>query len=249
MEKIVLQKFIADSGLCSRRKAEQMIRDGRVKVDEKLAELGMKVNEKNKVEVDGQKLNSDKKLIYIKLNKPVGYTCTNREFKNEKNIFNLVKVEERLFAVGRLDKDSHGLVLLTNDGELTNKLTHPRYGHEKEYVAQVTSNPPMPTAGRASKLQITRILGELKKGIDVGEGDGIAKVQDIKYLGNNKFKVVLAQGKKRQLRRMFKAVDCDVVDLLRVRIGDIELGDLEEGAWEEIKYADNTQIINADLRG
>jgi len=236
---MVLQKFIASSGLCSRRQAEGMICDGRVEVNGHPAELGMKVNEQDKVVVDGQKISIGSKFVYIKLNKPIGYVCTSRQFKNEKNIFDLVIVKERLFAVGRLDKDSRGLVLLTNDGELANKLTHPRYGHEKEYVVQVTSNklqiPSNKKQDAKNKEQITKILEKFKKGIDVGEGDGIAKAQDIKYLGNNKFKVILGQGKKRQIRRMFKILGCDAIDLLRVRIGNIELGNLKEGKWEYVK--------------
>ncbi|MFA5318624.1 MAG: pseudouridine synthase [Patescibacteria group bacterium] len=224
MEKVVLQKFIADSGLCSRRKAEDLIRIGKVKINGHVAELGMKAGEEDEVIVDGNKIIINNRKIYIKLNKPAGYTCTNRKFKGEKNIFELVDLKERLFAVGRLDKDSRGLVLLTNDGELTNKLTHPRYGHEKEYIVEV----------ECSKLKVESIVKQIEQGVDVGEGDGIAKARDIKYLGDNKFKIVLGQGKKRQIRRMFKALGCDVIDLLRIRIGKFELEDLKEGEWEYI---------------
>jgi len=220
-KKTVLQKFIADSGLCSRRKAEELIRVKKVKINGKIAELGMKAGLEDKVEVDGRPIKINNKKIYILLNKPAGYTCTNRKFKGEKNIFELVDIKERLFVVGRLDKNSRGLVLLTNDGELTQELTHPKNRHEKEYITQVTSN----------KLQITKLLDLFKEGVDIGGEDGIVKVKNIEYLGNNKFKIILTQGKKRQIRRMFKTLDCEVLNLLRVRIGKFKLEELEEGEY------------------
>jgi len=230
--KIVLQKFIADSGLCSRRKAEGMIRDGRVVVNGYPAELGMKVDKEDRVAIDGKKLNTGSKLVYIKLNKPAEYTCTNRQFKGEKNIFDLIKVEERLFAVGRLDKDSRGLVLLTNDGKLTQKLTHPRNQHEKEYITEVYS-PKL--KGDLTEKQVESIIKQMKQGVDIHEGDGNIQALDVEYLNNNKFKVVLIQGKKRQIRRMFQTLGFTVKDLIRTRIGKIKLGNLKEGEWEYIK--------------
>jgi len=132
-----LQKAIAESGYCSRRAAEDHIREGIVTVNDKVASIGQTVTEDDEILIDGKPLKSQSKKIYIALNKPEGYTCTNRFFKGEKNIFDLVDVNERLFVVGRLDKNSRGLVILTNDGEYTQKMSHPRYHHEKVYEVTI----------------------------------------------------------------------------------------------------------------
>lgn len=242
---IVLQKFISDSGLCSRRQAEELIRQGKVFVNGEKAELGYKVDtelvESGKLIVEtrhgaskNKKIELANEKIYIKLNKPKGYVCTNAEFKGEKSVFDLLpaSVETRrgasLHSVGRLDKNSRGLVLLTNDGELTQKMTHPKFEHEKEYIVEISN----------SKKQDTNyndIVLQFKRGINIGADDGIVRVQDMKYLGDSKFKIILTEGKKRQIRRMFRMVGCEVVDLVRTRIGDIRLGNLAEGKWEYIK--------------
>ena len=226
--KIVLQKFIAESGYCSRRQAEELIRNKKVTVNGEVAELGVKVDENDEVKVRGKKIVLNKEKIYIVLNKPKGYTCTNRQFEGEKNVFDLVKTKERLFVVGRLDKDSRGLVLLTNDGDLALKMTHPRYEHEKEYIAEIF---------KFSNFQIfkpERIVKEFIEGVDIGDGDGIVRAKKVQYLGENKFKIILTEGKKRQIRRMFEAVGCEIKDLVRVRIGKIELGNLAEGKFKKI---------------
>jgi pseudouridine synthase len=254
MNKLVLQKFIAESGLCSRRKAEELIRAGKVMVNNKPAELGMKVGENDEVLVYGKKITLANEKIYIILNKPKGYTCTSRKFEGEKNVFEIVKnlptspqpssykgegERERLFVVGRLDKESRGLVLLTNDGDLTQKITHPRYEHEKEYVVTI----------KDFQLKITNdeILKKINNGIDIGEGDGVVMVKQIKLLNFDKknylikYSIILTEGKKRQIRRMFKALDCHILDLVRVRIGAINLGGLKEGSW---RYLTSEEINN-----
>ncbi len=234
-KKIILQKFIVDSGHCSRRQATELIRSGRVKVNGKVAELGQKVLLNDKVQVGEKILKIEIEKIYIILNKPVVYTCTNRKFKGEKNIFDLVENKNRLFAVGRLDKDSHGLVLVTNDGDITELITHPRYEHEKEYVVQLRI--------KNEELKIKEIASDLLKGIDISEGDGMVKAKEIEYLGQGKFKIILTSGKKRQIRRMFKALDLEVVDLVRVRIGSIELGELKTGEWRHLKKDEISRLL------
>ncbi len=230
--KIVLQKFIAQSGLCSRRNAEEMIRSGKVTVNNQPAELGMKADESDDVRINGEKIILHEEKIYIVLNKPKGYTCTSRKFEGEKNVFELVKSYERLFVVGRLDKESRGLVLLTNDGDLAQKITHPKYEHEKEYVVTVKD-----FQLKASNDEIVR---KIKNGVDIGEGDGIATVKQIKLLNFDKkqflikYSIILTEGKKRQIRRMFKALDLHILDLARVRIGTINLGGLKEGGWRHL---------------
>lgn len=217
MARRVLQKFIADSGYCSRRRAEELIADGRVKVNGAVAEPGRKVDEKDKVQVDGRPLSSPSSKIYIKLYKPAGYVCTNRRFAGEKNVFDLVQVKERLFVAGRLDKDSRGLVVLTNDGEWVNKITHPSFGCEKEYHVQV------------SRLDAD-ILRSLRKGVDIGD-EGVVRVKKVEKMDDHTIKIVLEQGKKRQIRRMLSAGGVKVKDLKRVRIHNIGLEELQEGEW------------------
>jgi pseudouridine synthase len=235
--KIVLQKFIAESGYCSRRQAEELIRLKKVLVNNEPAELGMKVDEGDEVKVNGRKLALSKEKIYIILNKPKGYTCTNRQFEGEKNVFELVDVAEKLFTVGRLDKDSRGLVLITNDGDLTQKLTHPKFEHEKKYIIKIQNlkiNPEHSGQNDNLKLKIDGIVKKLMKGVDIGDGDGIVKVKDIKYIGDNNFEIILTEGKKRQIRRMFRAVGCEIKDLIRIGIGSLSLGNLAEGRWRKV---------------
>lgn len=238
---IILQKYIAQSGLCSRRQAEELIRRGQVTVNGAKAELGMKADEGDEVRVRGKRIILAKKKIYIILNKPKGYTCTNRKFPGEKNVFELFKTKERLFVVGRLDKESRGLVLLTNDGEMTLRLTHPKFEHLKVYKVEITPNKYFNINGETkrnwklsasqARREIGKLVIKLEQGIDIGEGDGLVRVKRAKYLGDGNFEIVLTEGKKRQIRRMFKALEYEVADIKRTAIGGIELGDLPEGKW------------------
>ncbi len=223
---MLLQKYIAQSGYCSRRKAEELIKQGRVTLNGKIAKIGDKVNKGDQVIIQGKKIKLPKEQIYIILNKPKGYVCTSRKFKKEKNVFDLLPIKEKLSLAGRLDKDSRGLVLLSNDGDLIQKLTHPRYEHEKEYIVKIKNE---------QNLSQSIIMEKFIKGIDIGEGDGIVSAKKIKFLGNNKFRIILTSGKKRQIRRMFKALNCKVLDLERIRIGNIKLGKLKKGEWKKIK--------------
>ena len=223
--KIVLQKLIADSGYASRRQAELLIRDGQVQINGQLAFVGDRADSAiDVVSIRGKRLNPVVEKIYIKLNKPVGYTCTNRRFKGEDNIFDLVDLKDRLFAVGRLDKDSHGLILLTNDGALTQELTHPKFQHDKVYEVVV----------REEALNGAAINRSLIAGIDIGEGDGLVKAKSSKYLQNNSFIITLSEGKKRQIRRMMAALGLTVSDLKRIDFAGIKLGGLKEGAWAHL---------------
>ncbi len=223
LEKI--QKIIAESGLCSRRAAEKLILSGHVKINNKTAKIGDRAMGASNILVNDKKLPLFGNRTYILLNKPVGYVCTNKKFKNEKSVLGLIDAKERLFVAGRLDKNSEGLVLLTNDGQLCLELTHPRYGHEKTYLAEV----------RASHgLSRDAIIRKFQEGIDIKYGDGVVKAEKIRYLGENKFEIVLREGKKRQIRRMFEALACDVVSLRRIKLGKAELGDLPLGKWKKV---------------
>ncbi|MCF7845396.1 MAG: rRNA pseudouridine synthase [Candidatus Pacebacteria bacterium] len=219
---VVLQKFIADSGYCSRRKAEELIREGIVKINSEVAVLGTRVDDGDEVVVNGRKIEKESKLLYIALNKPKGYLCTNKTKKGEKSVFSLVKRRERLFVVGRLDKDSRGLVILTNDGYFTYRLTHPSFSHEKEYLVEVSKN------------INEEVVEKMKKGVDIGEKTK-AKAKEVERIGNKKYRVILGEGKKRQIRRMFEVFNCTVFDILRVRIDKYKLGNLKESEWRFIK--------------
>lgn len=221
-----LQKFIAGSGITSRRKAEELISAGRVFVNgKKIKELGTKIDpQHDKVTVDGHLIPNITAFRYIALNKPTGVTCTRAQYKNEKTVHDLVPGSRDLVIAGRLDKDSDGLVLLTNDGELVNKLTHPRYQHQKEY--EVTTPKPLDAS----------MLNQLRRGIRLEEGR--ATFDSIDEVRPNLYRVILHQGWKRQIRRMFGHVHNDVLRLHRIRINRLAIGDLKPGEWREVQRAD-----------
>ena len=233
--KIVLQKAIALSGFCSRRKAEVLIENNEIKINGQIAKKGDKVDlKKDKIEIRGKKLSSQPEAIYLMLNKPRGYTCTNRRFPNEKNIFDLLPNKERLFAVGRLDKDSRGLVLLTNNGDLAFKLSHPSFEHKKEYQVKLKE-----------KVEKPKLISEkFIKGIDIGENDGIVKAVGAEYLQNNIFIITLSEGKKRQIRRMFNYFKLTILDLKRISLSGIFLGNLEEGKWRNLNKKEIEYLLN-----
>ncbi|MFA5771016.1 MAG: pseudouridine synthase [Patescibacteria group bacterium] len=222
---VVLQKYIADSGHCSRREAERLIRAGKIKLNNRVAELGSRVEMGDRVSIGNKGLYAKQENLYIALNKPVGYVCSNRKFENEKNIFDLISLRDKLFVSGRLDKESHGLVFLTNDGVLAQNLSHPSFGHEKEYEVKVDRD----------DLDPDEVIRKFRKGIDIGEGDGYVRAKFVEQISNNRFRIVLTEGKKRQIRRMFAFFDCKVIDLVRVRIGSeksgLRLGKLQLGEW------------------
>jgi pseudouridine synthase len=223
-KKKVLQKYIAEAGLCSRRKAQELIQAGQVRFNGKIAQLGDRAGSKDKVEVRGKSLKIEKKR-YLKLNKPIGFTCSNKKFSGEKNVFDLVETKEKLFVAGRLDKNSRGLVVLTNDGEWANKLTHPSFGHEKEYEVEINKNIP-------EKLLKEKFV---KKGVVLYNKEKVF-AKNIQKISSGKYRLVLTQGKKRQIRRMFQDLKAEVVDLKRIRINNIELGDLKEGELTDINF-------------
>jgi 23S rRNA pseudouridine2605 synthase len=218
-----LQKYLADAGVASRRASEEIIASGRVTVNGKVVqELGTKVDlAKDKVAVDGRPVRPKRK-IYAALHKPKGYLCTKRDPEGRRTIGALVPAEwDNLQSVGRLDKESEGLIFLTNDGEFSLKLTHPRYGIRKKYVVSVL--------GKVEPSLLSRFLAGIE---DAGE---LLKVTKGRILSaNNSRSVVeleLAEGKNREIRRLFAAVDLEIERLQRVSIGPIKLGELPAGKW------------------
>ncbi len=223
-----LQKFLANAGVCSRRKAEEFISQGRVSVNNKIIiEPGIKVDPENdNILFDDNEviLNTQKENIYIALNKPRGFisSCSHRK---EKIILDLIDIKERIYPVGRLDKDSEGLILLTNDGDLHNKLSHPSFDHEKEYdviTYEIISD---------------NALKRMEQGIII-EG-GKTRESKVTRLSKYSFNIVLKQGKNRQIRKMLEKVGNRVKSLKRIRVSNIKLGNLKIGSW---RYLNKKEI-------
>ena len=222
MQKINLQKYISSCGICSRRKAEKLIICQKIKINEKIAKVTDRVDKNDIVKLNNKIIQPQNNKIYIALNKPAGYTCTAKEFKNEKNIFSLVKIKERLFTIGRLDKESSGLLILTNDGDLALKLSHPRYNHEKKY--EITFDK------KIKKEQTDRLLAGIL--IKNKKNKYSVKAKKIKKIADNKILITITEGKKRQLRYMAEAVGLKIIALKRVEISGLFLNNLALGKWE-----------------
>lgn len=229
-----LQKFLAECGVASRRKSEEYIEQGLVTVNgEKITQMGFQVDEsKDIVKFKGKRVKPEEKKVYIMLNKPAGCVCTCHDDKGRDTVLKYVKgVKERLYPVGRLDFTTEGLLILTNDGELANKLTHPRHGVQKKYLAVIEGN-------------ITdEELDKLEKGVNIG---GYKTQKAVFHLLSrsavrSEVLCVIAEGKNRQIRRMFECVEKNVKYLKRVAVGDLKLSNLKKGAFRhleesEIKY-------------
>ena len=217
-----LQKFIATAGITSRRKAEELITAGKIKVNsEIITKLGTIIDENNdQVEYNDKIIKLEAKKIYIALNKPIGYISSTSN-QQGKTIYNLIKTKERVYPVGRLDKDSSGLMLLTNDGEFANHLTHPRFGCVKEYFVVLDQDL---KEQDIKKLEKRMIIGG-------------KKLQGIKVVmaRNKSARLILKEGINRQIRRMLGKLGYTVVKLKRIRIGKLALGDLKEGKWQKVK--------------
>jgi len=218
-----LQVFLAHSGVASRRASEKIILDGRVSVNGVVVtELGTKVSENDKILVDGKEISLEETKRYVLLNKPLGYVCTQSDEKGRPVAVDLLrqKYSERLYNVGRLDMFSHGALIFTNDGDFAAKLSHPSSQIEKEYIVE-------------SSLPLPRNLAEnFKKGIRV---EGLFyKAQDAEELNSHKMRVVLVEGKNREIRRVFENADVAIRNLCRVRIGNIELGELKAGESRDL---------------
>ena len=212
-----INKFLSEIGYCSRRQADALIEQGRVYVNRKSAKMGMRVSEEDLIEVDGERINqSKKKKIFIALNKPKGVVCTTNSGVEENNIIDFVNFSERVFPIGRLDKSTTGLILLTNDGETANKILKTANNNEKEYLVKV--NRPIPES----------ILKKMSEGVPMlGK---ITRKCSVKKVKTNQFKIILTQGLNRQIRRMCDHFGYKVVSLQRIRIMNIKL-DLPEGKF------------------
>ena len=214
-----LNKFISSTGICSRREADKWITAGRVQINGKIAQKGNRVFENDTVKVDGKRIKSKPSMVYIALNKPPGVTSTT-DLSDKDNIIDFIKHPKRIFPIGRLDKASSGLILLTNDGDIVNKILRTENNHEKEYI--VTVDRPI----------TDDFINKMRKGVPILGTK--TKECYLKKLSEKKFKIILTQGLNRQIRRMCEYFDYKVMTLKRVRIMNIELTSLKVGKWRDL---------------
>ncbi|WP_299108509.1 23S rRNA pseudouridine(2604) synthase RluF [uncultured Tenacibaculum sp.] len=225
---INLNKYISSTGICSRRDAEKFIKEGRVTINGKPTQLGNRVFEGDVVKIDGKPLKTKPRTIYIALNKPVGIVCTT-DSKEKKNIVRFIGHPQRLFPIGRLDKPSEGLIFLTNDGDIVNKILRAGNNHEKEYIVTV------------DKSFDDRFLQRMSNGIPIL--GTVTKKCKVERINEKTFKIILVQGLNRQIRRMCEYLGYEVKKLKRTRIMNVNLGNLKVGEWRELT-SHEMDIIN-----
>ena len=225
-----INKYLSEIGYCSRRQADKLIEQGRIMVNSKEAVMGYKVQKDDVIHVDGEKIKHKKsKRIFIALNKPKGVVCTTNAGVEENNIIDFIKFRERIFPIGRLDKTTTGLILLTNDGDTANKILKTAYNNEKEYLVRV--NRPISEA----------VLKEMSEGVSIlGKKTRKCKVEKLK---STEFKIILTQGLNRQIRRMCEYFDFRVLSLKRVRIMNIKL-DVKEGKYRLLNDKEISELTN-----
>ena len=228
MDKKRINKYLSEVGFCSRRKADDFISDGRVYINGKPALLGSKVNIEDEISVDGEVIQyKDKKKVYIAFNKPVGIECTGNH-KVKDNIIDFINHKERLFTIGRIDKQSEGLILLTNDGDIVNNVLRAENRKEKEYIVTV------------NKKITTEFIDKMRKGVRImGK---MTRKCFVKKIHENRFKIILTQGMNRQIRRMSEVLGYRVTKLKRVRIMDIHL-DTKVGEYRNLNNEEIEQLF------
>ncbi|MDD3793271.1 MAG: pseudouridine synthase [Candidatus Gracilibacteria bacterium] len=227
METLRLQKYLSQAGICSRRKAEEYISEGLIKVNGKIATIGMSIDPNiDKVEMLDKAIKDQENLVYYKLNKPRGIVTTCAQY-GETNIIDIMDVPERVFPIGRLDKETTGLILMTNDGRLANYLMHPKYEHEKEYIVE--------TFGSIDD----KALDSMRNGLFIL--GSYTKKAIINRISSGKFSIIITEGRNRQIRRMVEKVGSRVKKLKRIRIENIELGNLDFGQYRH--------LTNVELKG
>ena len=230
-----LQKFLANAGVASRRKCEELILDGKIEVNGKIVtELGTKVSEKDIIKYNGQIVKPEEEKVYILLNKPIGYVTTAKDQFNRDTVLDLVKINKRIVPVGRLDMYTSGALILTNDGEFVNMLTHPKNEIDKTYNVTVK--------GKITNEDVEK----LQKGVEIDDEYTtkpakvkILKIDDEKII--SRIQITIHEGKNRQVRKMCEAINKKVLALHRSKIGSIEVNDLKIGKW---RYLTSKEIVN-----
>ncbi len=224
---ISLNKYISSTGICSRREADKWIDAGRVTINGEATQKGNRVFEGDVVQIDGKLLQAKPKALYIAFNKPVGIVCTT-DLKESKNIIDFINHPERLFPIGRLDKPSQGLIFLTNDGDIVNKILRAGNQHEKEYIV-------------STRQRITvDFIKKMSNGIPIL--NTITKKCTVTKIDDFRFKIILTQGLNRQIRRMCAYLDYEVTDLKRTRIMNVHLDNLKIGQWRELTKIEMEEI-------
>lgn len=233
MELKRLNKAISETGYCSRRAADKLIEDGQVKVNGQVVGLGVKVTANDEISVNGQVITKEVRNIYLVFNKPVGITCTT-DTKIRGNIITYLNYPERIFPVGRLDKPSEGLIFLTNDGDIVNKILRSKNNHEKEYIVRV------------DKKITADFIKRMGNGVPVL--DTISDKCKVEKINDYTFKIILTQGLNRQIRRMCEYLGYEVKKLKRIRIMNISLNHLKPGKYREFT-AQELQVMNQLIQG
>lgn len=228
IELVRINKFLTEAGYCSRRAADKLIDQGRVTINGRVPELGTKVAPGDEVRVYGKLISApEEKPVYIAFNKPVGIVCTTDTRREKDNIVDFINYPTRIFPIGRLDKPSEGLILLTNDGDIVNKILRSRNNHGKEYIVQV------------DKPVTPEFLDKMSNGVPIL--DTVTKKCEVEKVGEYIFKIVLTQGLNRQIRRMCEYLDYEVVKLKRTRIINIKL-DIPVGKWRDLTKAELNEL-------
>ena len=233
-EKIRINKFLSQLGYCSRRAADKLIDQGRIKVNGQLPEMGLKVNKEDHIEVDGKtvsKAELKEDNVYIAFNKPVGIVCTTDTRVEKDNIIDYINYPKRIFPIGRLDKPSEGLIFLTNDGDIVNKILRARNNHEKEYVVSV------------NKPITKKFISRMANGVPIL--DTVTRKCEVEQIGQYTFRIVLTQGLNRQIRRMCEYLTYEVTALKRIRIMNISL-DIPVGEYRDITEQE-LKVLNSLL--
>ena len=231
-ETVRLNKFLSEKGICSRREADRLVDEGKVMVNGVCAVMGQKVSSADEIVVDGKKVSTKQvKPVLIAVNKPAGIVCTTARFEGEKNIVDMVKYPTRIYPIGRLDKESEGLILMTNLGELANEISKESNSHEKEYVVTVNN-------------QVTEsFLDKMRRGMHLEELNADTMPCVCTKTGNREFHIILKQGLNRQIRRMCAACGYRVETLKRIRIMNIHLGNIPQGNFRNVTDAEFDKLI------
>ena len=223
-----INKFLSEAGFCSRRAADKLVDEGKVTINGKVPEMGAKVKEGDEVRVDRKLVkNGEEELVYLAFNKPVGVVCTTDTKREKDNIIDFIGYPTRIFPIGRLDKPSEGLIFLTNDGDIVNKILRAKNNHEKEYIVRVN---------RSIKGNFIRDMG---KGIPIL--DTVTNPCFVEQTGDREFRIILTQGLNRQIRRMCEYLGYEVKRLQRVRIMNMHL-DMPEGTWRDFKKEELAEL-------
>ena len=226
---IRLNKYLSEAGVCSRREADRLIESGKVTVDGKRAETGMKITDSQVVRVGKKEIRPKNETVLLAVNKPVGIVCT-EEKREKKNIINFLKYPTRITYIGRLDKDSEGLLLMTNNGDIINKMMRAGNQHEKEY--KVTVDKPI----------TSDFVEKMANGVPIL--DTVTRKCKVEMIGKYKFSIILTQGLNRQIRRMCEYLGYKVTKLERVRVMNIELGNLKPGEYRRVTDAEITELYD-----